>query len=378
MDVFPQVPLETFLNQPKRVKLGFDPTSDFLHLGHSILLRKLKDFQQQGHTPVVIIGDFTARIGDPTGKTETRKQLSSEEVAANSQSFLKVLGQFIDLSKSEIVFNSGHLASLKLEDLVKLQSTVTVQQLLAKQDFSSRMANQNPIHLHEFTYPLLQGFDSFAVKSDIELGGTDQRFNVSFGRDIQKFLGLSDLQVGMLMPILVGTDGSQKMSKSLGNAIGIDEHPLQMFSKLEKIPDSLVEQYCFLLTDFPVSDLPEDPREKQKKVALEVVASFHGIEKAKQAQKDSLCLTFSQPKSDTDNVPQVSLAGTQFPIRLVNLMSNLGLTDSVSDARRKVKAGSVRLDGVKVENEVLVVESERDILGKVLQISRKHFFKFSL
>ncbi len=219
--------------------MGFDPTSDSLHLGHSILLRKLSEFQNAGHKPVIIIGDFTARIGDPTGKSKTRKQLTKEEVDDNVDTFFTTISKFIDVNNAEFVFNSTHLNSLTLSEIIRLQSTFTVNQLLAKQDFRDRFNKENPIGLHEMMYPLLQGFDSFAVKSDIELGGVDQKFNVSIGRVIQKQFDSDNQQVGMLMPILIGTDGKEKMSKSLNNTIGIDEHPLNMFSKLEKFQTTL-------------------------------------------------------------------------------------------------------------------------------------------
>jgi tyrosyl-tRNA synthetase len=370
-DIFPAITPEEFFATPKRVKLGFDPTSNFLHLGHSILLRKLQSFQNEGHTPVIIIGDFTARIGDPSGKSSTRKQLTKEEVEANIDNFIQTVSRFIDLEKSEVVFNSHHLETLNLTEIIQLQSLMTVQQLIAKQDFSNRIKTQTPIGLHEFMYPLLQGFDSFQVQSDIELGGTDQKFNVSLGRDVQKHFGSQTQQVGMLMPILVGTDGTQKMSKSLNNAIGIDEHPIQMFSKLEKIPDHLVDEFITLLTDCELEQFSSNPREKQKQMAFEVVSIFNGSSNAVKAMKDAESLVFSN--STEVEVPEVSIEGIEFPCRLVNMLRTLNLVESTSDARRKVKSGSVKLNGVKIVDENHMIDST--VCNQIVQLSKSRFFK---
>ena len=376
-DTFPTIDTETFFSTPKRVKLGFDPTSNFLHLGHSILLRKLQAFQRQGHTAVVIIGDFTARIGDPSGKSSTRKQLSKEEVDANVDSFIRVVHCFLEPEKTEIVFNSRHLEGMNLPMVLRLQSMMTVQQLIAKQDFSNRLESHAPIGLHEFMYPLLQGFDSFQVQSDVELGGVDQKFNVGLGRDVQRHFGSRTQQVGMLMPILTGTDGTQKMSKSLNNAIGIDEHPVQMFSKLEKIPDHRVDEFITLLTDCDLSQFSNNPRQKQKQMAFEVVSTFHGSRKAVNAMRDAESLVFAD-STDVANmadvqISEVSTDGIEFPCRLVNMLKTLKLVGSTSDARRKVKAGSVRLNGTKVTDENLVVDST--VCNQILQLSKKEFFR---
>lgn len=379
VDVLPATNLSQFLSQPKRIKLGFDPTSDFLHLGHSVLLRKLRAFQQDGHTPVVIIGDFTARIGDPTGKNTTRPQLDPETVSANGQSFLDTLGKFLNLEKCEIIFNSTHLASLQLNDIIKLQSLMTVQQLLAKQDFSNRLKNETPISLHEFMYPLLQGFDSFVVQSDVELGGIDQKFNISIGRTIQRGLGSEVQQIGLLMPILVGTDGHQKMSKSLGNTIGINEHPLHMFSKLEKIPDSAVNEFITLLTDCGPEDFPTNPREKQRQMAIEVTAIFHGMDKALEAKQSAESIVFSGLADPTDsNVPTALLNGITFPIPLAKLLKALNLVKSTSDARRKIRAGSVFLSGIKVSDDTTIIPLAETLNNQVIRLSKKEIYKFTL
>ncbi len=374
VDIFPQVNLQEFFSTPKKIKLGFDPTSDFLHLGHSILLRKLQSFQNAGHTPIIIVGDFTAQIGDPTGKQKTRKQLTQEEVKSNIDNFIAAIEKFIDIQKCGIHFNSNHLKKLQLLDIIQLQSTITVQQLLAKKDFSTRLENQTPISLHEFMYPLLQGFDSFQFGSEVELGGVDQKFNVSIGRDIQKHFNSDVEQIGMLMPILPGTDGVQKMSKSLNNAIGLDEHPISMFSKLEKIPDNVVDDYILLLTDCDINQFSSDPRLKQKEMAFEVVSSFHGREIAMKAQKDAESIVLLNNVSV--DVPEVSIETMQFPIRLANLLNELNLTTSVSDAKRKLKSGAIKLNGVKILDENCVIENLEIIENKIIQLSKKQFYKF--
>lgn len=379
VDIFPRIIPTEFLSKQRRVKLGFDPTSDSLHLGHSILLRKLRAFQEEGHKPVVIIGDLTARIGDPTGRSTTRNKLSEGEIKENTKGFIRTLGKFLDPEKCEFRYNSDHFEGLRAEDLINLQSMMTVQQLLAKQDFSNRLEQNVPIGLHEFMYPLLQGYDSFKVESDIELGGVDQRFNVSIGRDVQKLFSSETLQIGMLMPILRGTDGTQKMSKSLNNTIGIDEHPLQMFSKLEKIPDCCVDDYILLLTDCDPKGFPLDPRKKQQKMAFEVVSTFHGKGKALMAKADSETLVLSKGiEGDKDiNAPKVSIKGVNFPVKIPKLLKDVGIIESTSEVRRRIKAGSIRLNGVKITDVDHIVENEGVILSKLLQISRNDFFIFS-
>jgi tyrosyl-tRNA synthetase len=374
VDVFPQVHLQDFFSIQKRIKLGFDPTSDFLHLGHSILLRKLQSFQNAGHIPVIIIGDFTAQIGDPTGKQKTRKQLTQEEVKSNIDNFISTIEKFVDIQRCGVYFNSVHLKKLQLPDIIQLQSIITVQQLLAKKDFSTRMENQTPISLHEFMYPLLQGFDSFHFQSEVELGGIDQKFNVSIGRDIQKYFNSEVEQIGMLMPILTGTDGIQKMSKSLNNAIGLDEHPISMFSKLEKIPDNIVDDYILLLTDCDKTQFSSNPRLKQKEMAFEVVSSFYGRELATKAQKDAESIVLSN--SILADVPETSIDSIQFPIRLANLLNQLRLTDSVSDSKRKITSGAIKLNGIKILDENYVIENLEIIQNKIIKLSKKEFYKF--
>jgi len=268
--------------RPLRVKLGIDPTGSDIHLGHSLLFRKLRAFQNAGHTAVLIIGDFTARIGDPTGKSTTRVQLDAAAVEANAATYLAQLGQgqpperalldFETPGRLEVRRNSEWLAGLALPQVIELLGTSTVGQMLAKEDFANRYGSGTPISLHEFLYPLLQGYDSVAVRADLELGGTDQKFNVAMGRDMQRHFGQRP-QFGLLLPILPGLDGVQKMSKSLGNTVGLLEDPLSMYSKLEKLPDAVVEDYLTLLTDLDTAALPSEPRERQKAMACPTTRS---------------------------------------------------------------------------------------------------------
>ena len=257
-------------DRPLRVKLGIDPTGADIHLGHSIPLRKLRSFQDAGHTAVLIIGDFTARIGDPTGKSEVRKQLTPAQVTTNAQAYLDRVRPILDFDtpgRLEVRYNSEWLSKLDLGETLELLSTMTVGQMIAKEGFATRYEQENPIFLHEFLYPLMQGYDSVAVKADVELGGTDQKFNLAVGRDLQRHFGQT-AQFGLLMPILLGTDGVQKMSKSLNNYVGLGEDALSMYSKLEKTPDSTIKDYFTLLTDLPLDRLPDHPRAAQKLLAL--------------------------------------------------------------------------------------------------------------
>ena len=253
-------------DRPLRVKLGIDPTGADIHLGHSIPVRKLRAFQDAGHTAVLIIGDFTARIGDPSGKSDVRRQLTKAEVAHNAETYLEQVRPILDFDtpdRLEIRYNSEWLSSMDLSKILELLTTMTVGQMLAKEGFAERYKKETPIFLHEFLYPLMQGYDSVAVAADVELGGTDQKFNIAVGRDLQRRFGLRP-QFGLLLPILLGTDGVQKMSKSLNNYVGLRDDALSMYSKLEKTPDALIGQYFELLTNLPLEGLPENPRDRQK------------------------------------------------------------------------------------------------------------------
>lgn len=361
-------------NRPLRVKLGIDPTGAELHLGHSIPVRKLRAFQDAGHTAVLIIGDFTARIGDPTGKSEVRKQLSPEQVIANAQTYLEQVRPILDFDtpgRLEIRYNSEWLSQLDLSKIIELLATMTVGQMLAKEGFAERYEQENPIYLHEFLYPLMQGYDSVAVQADVELGGTDQKFNIAVGRDLQRYFGQPP-QFGLLVPILIGTDGVQKMSKSLGNYVGLSEAPLSMYSKLEKIPDPLLPQYFELLTNIPLDELPDNPRERQKLLALDIVTQYHGKEAALAAQKAALALVKGDAKQ-ASAVPEFSLASVQFPAKLFYILNACGLCQSSSDAQRQIKGGAVKLDGERIEDVNLTFDSPEALYGRVLQVGKKKF-----
>ena len=370
---------------PLRIKLGIDPTGTDIHIGHSILFRKLRAFQDAGHTAVLIIGDFTARIGDPTGKSKTRVQLSKDEVELNAVNYLEQLGlgkepqnsllDFVTPGRLEIRRNSEWLEKLNLSKVIELLSNSTVGQMLAKEDFSNRYKSGTPISLHEFLYPLLQGYDSVAVNSDLELGGTDQKFNIAMGRDLQKSFGQKP-QFGMLLPILVGLDGTQKMSKSLNNFVGLNEDPLSMYSKLEKVPDSLVSSYLNLLTNENLEELSSNPREAQKFMALTITSNFKGIEAAKKAQFNSENLVLGS-QDFLEEIPEGSIAKVNFPAKAFYLFSMMELCSSSSEARRQILGGGVRIDGEKIIDPNLEFENPDDLIGKILQVGKKKFLRVS-
>ena len=371
-------------SRPLRIKLGIDPTGAEIHLGHSLLFRKLRAFQDAGHTAVLIIGDFTARIGDPTGKSSTRVQLDAATVDANAATYLRQLGQGQDPQRSLLDFstpgrlevrrNSEWLSGLDLAMVIDLLATSTVGQMLAKEDFGRRYGSGTPISLHEFLYPLLQGYDSVAVQADVELGGTDQKFNVAMGRDLQRHAGQRP-QFGLLLPILPGLDGVQKMSKSLGNIVGLEEDPLSMYSKLEKVPDAVVDEYLTLLTDLDLADLPADPRERQRAMALEITRQRHGAEAAAQAQADAARLVGGaggRGAADAE-VPEASLAAVSFPAKAFYLIGAVGIGVTSSEAKRRIQEGGVRLDGEKLLDPNQVFASAAELEGKVLQLGKKTF-----
>jgi tyrosyl-tRNA synthetase len=371
--------------RPLRIKLGIDPTGSDIHLGHSILFRKLRAFQDAGHTAVLIIGDFTARIGDPTGKSATRVQLSAAEVEANAETYLVQLGlgqdpqrallDFTTPGRLEVRRNSEWLAGLDLPQVIDLLGTSTVGQMLAKEDFANRYGSGTAIALHEFLYPLLQGYDSVQVQADVELGGTDQKFNVAMGRDLQRHFGQRP-QFGLLLPILPGLDGVQKMSKSLGNTVGLDEDALSMYSKLEKVPDEAVNNYLTLLTDLDLAALPEHPRERQQAMALAITAARHGLEAARSAQADAGLLVSGGAWAGAAEaeVPEVSLAAVNFPAKAFYLLGAVGISTS-SEAKRRIGRGEVKLDGVKIDPQHEFA-SPAELDGRILQWDKKTFRRF--
>ncbi|MCC5629862.1 tyrosine--tRNA ligase [Nostoc sphaeroides] len=380
VEVFPQptdVNSETLekrlvtTNQPLRIKLGIDPTGTDIHLGHSIPVRKLRGFQDAGHIAVLIIGDFTARIGDPTGKSEVRRQLTEADVAQNAQTYLDQVRPILDFDtpgRLEVRYNSEWLSKLNLEKILELLSTMTVGQMLAKEGFADRYKKENPIFIHEFLYPLMQGFDSVAVEADVELGGTDQKFNIAVGRDLQRHFGQKP-QFGMLMPILIGTDGVQKMSKSLGNYIGLSEHPGQKYQKLQGVPDNLLKEYFELLTDLPLDQLPENPRDRQTLLAYEVVKQYHGEQAAQEAK------VAAQSGGMEGAVPEFSLAEVSHPTKLAYILNVTGLCKSTGEGKRKIQEGGVRLDGDRITDVDTTFASVAELQGKVLQVGKNKFVR---
>ena len=365
-------------NEPLRIKLGIDPTSADIHLGHSIPFRKLRAFQDAGHTAVLIIGDFTAQIGDPTGRSEVRRQLTPEKVKENAQTYLDQLRPILDFDtpgRLEIRYNSEWLSKLDLAEILGLLGTMTVGQMLAKEGFSERYNQEQPIYLHEFLYPLMQGYDSVAVEANVELGGTDQKFNLAVGRDLQRHFGQKP-QFGLLVPLLLGFDGVNKMSKSLGNYVGMREDALSMYSKLEKTPDALLPEYFELLTKLSLEELPENPREQQKILALDVVSQYHGKEAALNAQQTAINIVKQGNTSPNDDaVPEFSLTEVEFPAKLFYILGASGLCKSSGEGRRQIQGGAVRLEGEKITDVNLAFNSAEDLAGKVLQVGKKKFVR---
>jgi len=364
-------------DRPLRIKLGIDPTGTDLHLGHSLPIRKLRAFQDLGHAAVLIIGDFTARVGDPTGKSEVRRQLTATEVAHNIQTYLDQIKPILDFDtpgRLEIRYNSEWLAKIDLAQTLELLTTMTVGQMLAKEGFAERYQQGTPVYLHEFLYPLLQGYDSVAVQADVELGGTDQKFNIAIGRDFQRHFGLTP-QFGLLTPILLGTDGVQKMSKSLHNYVGLAEDAVSMYSKLEKTPDALIDEYFELLTDLPLNQLPESPRDRQKLLAHTLVSQYHGEAVATETQQSLAAVTQGDMRQ-TDVIPEYSLADVTFPAKLFYLLSASGLCASSSEARRQIQGGAVKLNGSKITDVNQILSLPDDLVGNVLQVGKKKFIRF--
>ena len=372
-------------NKKLRVKLGIDPTGTDIHLGHSILFKKLRAFQDNGHIAVLIIGDFTAQIGDPTGKNKTRVQLSEKQVKENAKTYLTQLGMgkpanqsildFESKDKIEIRYNSEWLKGLNLNSIIELMGSATVSQMLAKEEFNKRYNSQIPISLHEFLYPLLQGYDSVVVKSDIELGGTDQKFNIAIGRDLQRHFK-QEPQYGILLPILTGLDGIKKMSKSEFNIVGLSEDSLSMYSKLEKVPDNLIPSYFELLTEVDLTILShKNPRDLQRSMALEVTTLFHGSEEALKAQSNCEKL-FLGLNEKVGEIPEISLKEIRFPVKLFYLLSTLNLFKSSSESKRSIKGGGVKIDSEKIINPDMIFNTKEDLVGKILQIGKKIIKRF--
>ena len=338
-------------NKPLRIKLGCDPTRPDLHLGHSVILRKMRQFQDLGHHIILIIGDFTALIGDPSGQNKTRPSLTPEEIKENAQTYLDQAGKILDRDKTEIVYNSDWLSPMKFQDVIKLSSKLTVARMIERDDFSKRFRNNEPISLHEFLYPLAQGQDSVHLESDVELGGTDQKFNLLVGRDLQKDAGQQP-QICLLMPLLVGTDGSMKMSKSYDNYIGIDEPANDMYGKALSIPDELIYPYFELVTDIPVKELEsirqkaeKDPRNTKHELAFTITRMYHGESAAVEARKHFEQTVINKDIPEDAPVVEFEAGSTH---RLMDIISVAGLTASNGETKRMMKQGGISIDDEKI------------------------------
>jgi tyrosyl-tRNA synthetase len=334
-------------NRPLRVKLGVDPTSADIHLGHTVVLRKLRDFQELGHQAVLIIGDFTALIGDPSGRSVTRPQLTREEVERNAKTYREQAFKILDQNRTKIVYNGSWLGKLSFEDVIRLNSEITLQQLLQREDFRARMKNEQPIHAHEIQYPIMQAYDSVMVKADVELGGTDQLFNILLGRDLQRMNGQLE-QVVLLTPILEGLDGKQKMSKSLGNYVALNDPPAEMFGKLMSISDELMARYYLLLLSH---ELPkgEHPLEAKKMLAAEIVATYYSREIAART-KEEWTTRFSERRLSETELPVLPVQSGDVITIVVRAFAVCAITKSRAEASRLVKQGSIQLDGAKLRN----------------------------
>ncbi|MFT6896266.1 MAG: tyrosyl-tRNA synthetase [Paraglaciecola sp.] len=367
--------------KPLKIKAGFDPTAPDLHLGHTVLINKLRTFQQLGHEVIFLIGDFTGMIGDPTGKNITRKPLSKEDVLANAETYKEQVFKILDPAKTSIRFNSQWMEKLGSVGMIKLAASQTVARMLERDDFKKRYAGGQPIAIHEFLYPLVQGWDSVALEADIELGGTDQRFNLLMGRELQKGQGQRP-QTVLMMPLLEGLDGVQKMSKSLDNYIGITDAPNEMFGKIMSISDELMWRYYELLSFRPVADIAQfrqqvsegaNPRDIKITLAKEIIARFHSTQDAEAAHHD-----FTQrfvKNAIPDDMPEISLDLPAEGLAIANLLKAADLVSSTSDAMRMIKQGAVKIDGEKVADSKLILSAAG---SAVYQVGKRKFARITL
>ena len=366
--------------KPLKVKLGVDPTGTDLHLGHLIPVLKLKQFQDLGHEAILIIGDYTAMVGDPTGRNKTRPQLTHDQVMENCRTYQEQVFRILDPDKTRVVYNGQWFGKMSFQDVIKLMSQMTLARMLEREDFANRLQNQLPISLHEMIYPLMQGYDSVAIEADIELGGIDQKFNILVGRELQRTIGLEP-QVGVCNPILIGLDGKEKMSKSLGNYIGIDEPAYEMYGKTMSIPDELMMMYFELITDLPIAELRAmeqqmqkgelHPMEAKRLLAREIVARFHSAAAAQEAEAE-FDRVFKENQIP-DDIPEVLLTQEDLEdgrIWLVRLLVKAGLVKSNGEGRRSIQQGGVRINGEVVDDVDLDWEAEP---GAVIQIGKRRF-----
>jgi tyrosyl-tRNA synthetase len=364
---------------PLRVKLGADPTAPDIHLGHTVVLRKLRAFQQLGHTVIFLIGDFTGRIGDPSGKSATRPQLTREEIEANAETYRRQIFKLLDPERTVVDFNGRWMDALGADGLVRLSSHVTVRQILERDDFQKRLAEERPVALHELMYPLVQAYDSVALRADVELGGTDQKFNLLMGRSLQREYG-QEPQVAVITPLLEGTDGVQKMSKSLGNYVGIDEPPQEMFGKLMSVSDELMWRYYELLTDMTAEEIAalreaaaggqRNPRDLKVELARRVITDFHSERAAREAAEE-FDRVFKR-KEAPDEIEERAVASQIW--KLPRLLVEAGLADSMADARRLVEQGGVRVEGERRSSpaDEIEVEPGRPLL---FQVGKRRFLR---
>jgi len=365
--------------KPLRLKQGFDPSCPDIHLGHVVGLRKLRQFQQLGHRVVLIVGDWTAQIGDPSGVSATRSMLSAEEVQANAQTYMKQFFKVVDREKTEVRWQSEWFSKFGLEDVIKLTSKFTVAQFLAREDFGKRYSSGRPIAITELLYPLLQAYDSVAIEADVEFGGTDQKFNCLVGRELQQMMKQRPQQV-FLVPLLIGTEGSQKMSKSLGNYIGVDEPPNEIYGKIMSIPDGLIIDYLELLTDIPDEEIAEfkmqiasqsiNPMIIKKRLAYEIVTQFHGAQAAREAE-GHFAKVFQKGEVPEEAVVMLN-ASTGLKSTLSAELTKVGLTKSRSEARRLLAQCAIEIDGKTVTEDLEMAQIKK---GSIIKVGKRRFAK---
>lgn len=371
--------------KPLKIKLGLDPTAPDIHLGHTVVLQKMRQFQELGHQVIIILGDFTARIGDPTGKSETRKQLTEEQVLANARTYERQIFKILDPAKTKLVFNSQWLAPLNFARVIELAAKYTVARMMEREDFAKRYRENLPISIHEFFYPLMQGYDSVALEADVELGGTDQKFNLLMGRTLQREYG-QEPQIAIMMPIIEGLDGVQKMSKSLGNYIGIDESPREMYGKTMSLPDEMMVRYFELVTPVSLEEVRAieaglkdgnlHPRDVKMRLAREIVAFYHDQEAALAAEEEFKRMF--QQHDLPDEIPVFTLSPDMLEegrIWLPRLLQMTGMAPSTSEGRRLIQQGGVKVDGEKVNDPGMNLLLKE---GMIIKAGKRKFVKIGL
>jgi len=367
--------------KPLRIKAGFDPTAPDLHLGHTVLINKLRQFQDLGHEVLFLIGDFTGMIGDPTGKSATRPPLTRDEVIENARTYEQQIFKILDPEKTLVMFNSSWMGEMSAADLVQLAAKHTVARMLERDDFAKRYKSGQPIAIHEFLYPLVQGYDSVAMRADVELGGTDQKFNLLVGRELQKHYG-QEPQIVLTMPILEGLDGVQKMSKSLNNYIGIHEDPTQMFGKIMSISDELMWRYFELLSFKPTSEIAlykkeisegKNPRDVKFDLAIEIITRFHNEKAAQQARQDFI--ERFQKGNLPDDMPEMTVKSDKGGILLPNLLKEAKLVASTSEGRKMIQQGAVKIDSERVDDPTLQIKVDS---SHVYQVGKRRFARVNV